>query len=313
MKSVSKVVRLRLAPLALGLSLGLLSATAHALPTINLTNDPYNGVNPSTQGTITNALGTVVFGRDSTQPAGTGVFNPFLRLDVKGNRTDEQGYNTSATITEGPRNNQTTRKILDNMSPENWTHDVLISDLQLTTDGKYYEFKLDINEPGNAMSLLSLDGLKLYSTASPSQNTEVLDGAGNIKDGGNGLVGTKLWDMDSGADRSVLLDARVSGGPGSGIADMIMLVDRNVVDLKKGAGENYFVLWSRFGLEQAANTGSTDADAGFEEWSYRQRSGRPPDEPGPPGVPTPGTAALAVLALALLRTNHLRKTARTTE
>jgi MYXO-CTERM domain-containing protein len=312
MKSVSKVAHLRLAPLALGLSLGLLASAAHALPTINLTDATYNGVAASSTGTMThNAIGNVVFSRDATQPAGTGVFNPFLRLDVKGNRTDEQGYNTSATITEGPKNNQTTRKILDNMSPENWTHDVLISDLQLTTDGKFYEFKLDINEPGNAMSLLSLDGLKLYSTASPSQDTEVLDGAGNIKDGGNGLVGTKLWDMDAGADRSVLLDARLSGGPGSGIADMIMLVDKKLVDNQKAAGENYFILWSRFGLEQAANTDPTDADAGFEEWSYRQRSGTPPDDGGGP-VPTPGTAALAVLALALLRSNR-RKSVRSAD
>ena len=287
---------------------------AWALPTINLTAAIYNGVAASTTGTILNDFGTVTFQRDATQPAGTGVFNPFLRLDVKGNLSEEQGYNTSATIATGTGNNVTTRKILDNMSPVNWTHDVLISSLQLTADGLNYQFKLDINEPGNANSLLSLDGLKLYSTSLPSQSGEVLYqnnqvNNGDIVDGTGGIVGTKLWDMDAAngapnklVDRSVLLDARVSGGPGSGVADMMMLVDRKIIDNRTNQGETYLILWSRFGLEQAANTGLTTADAGFEEWSYSAKTGTGgcTSNCGGNGVPVPGTASLALVALGML-------------
>lgn len=281
---------------ALVLALGLMASTVQALPTINLTNAVYNGVASSTQGTITNGYGSVLFARDNTQPAGTGVFNPFLRLDVAGNNKDEQGYNTSAS------------NVLDNKSPVNWTHDVLISSLQLDSTGQYYQFTLDINEPGNAKSLLSLDGLRLYSTSTPSQSAQkVTPATGDLAESPvvGGFVGTKLWDLDSGVDRSVLLDATVAGGPGSGIADMVMLVSKAVIDSHKGAGENYLVLWSRFGLEQEANTGVTAADAGFEEWAYSKSAGGGGSSGGGSGgasgaITSPGSSALSVLGLALL-------------
>ncbi len=307
--------------MALPVVMGTTALSAQALPTINLTGATYNDVTATTEGTISNALGSVTFTNQKFQPTGTGVFNPFLRLDVKGNVRDEQGYNTSATISEGSGNNYTTRKVLDNMAPVNWTHDVLISDLNLVTVGngrnkkQFYEFKLDINEPGNANSLLSLDGLKLWSTSTPSQSSEGLDGRGDWAGPTNS---TLLWDMDYGAtnfatsdpsdpkDKSVLLDAALDRGPGSGASDMVMMVDKAVID-KAAAGQNYLVLWSRFGLEQAANTGLTTADAGFEEWSYslKQGSTTVPNDPGS-GVPLPGTAALALLALGMLVSQQRR-------
>lgn len=278
------------------LALGLMTPTLQALPTINLTNAVYNGVASSTQGTINNSYGSVLFARDNTQPVGTGVFNPFLRLDVAGNNKDEQGYNTSAS------------NVLDNKSPVNWTHDVLISSLQLDSTGQYYQFTLDINEPGvYPKALLSLDGLRLYSTSTPSQSAQkVTPATGDLAESPvvGGFVGTKLWDMDSGVDRSVLLDATVAGGPGSGIADMVMLVSKAVIDSHKGAGENYLVLWSRFGLEQAADTGLTLADAGFEEWAYSKSAAGGSSGGGSGGasgaVTSPGSSALSVLGLALL-------------
>lgn len=301
---------------ALFVPLMLASTGASALPTINLTDDTYNGVAATTSGVISNTMGTVKFQVDSTQPAGTGVFNPFLRLDVKGNGSEEQGYNTSATITEnGHGNTVTTRKVLDNMSPVNWTHDVLISSLALTADNLYYQFKLDINEPGaDKASLLSLDGLMLFSTSIASQSGEKLDNKGDIFNGNNGIVGTKLWDMDADADSSVLLDAKRGGtGPGSGVADMMMLVDRAVIDRVAGNGEQYLVLWSRFGLSQGAgaNTALTTADAGFEEWSYSGKTGNGncTTNCGGGTVPSPGTVPLALLALGVLGyQRHTRKT-----
>jgi uncharacterized protein (TIGR03382 family) len=269
---------------------------AHALPTLNLTDSTYNNVASQSSGTITNTFGSATFSRDGTQPAGTGVFNPFLRLDCQGNGCDEQGYNTNAS------------QVLDNKSPVNWTHDVKFSDLQTISISniEYYQFKLDINEPGNDKSLLSLDGLKLFSTSVTSQSSTAVDSKGDAK----GIVGTLLWDMDAGVlnenpavDRSVLLDATLSGGPGSGIADMVMLVGKSQIDALRGAGEDYLILWSRFGLEQGAkadNLDPTEADAGFEEWSFAAKDGVVTNPPSGNEAPTPGTAALAVLALALM-------------
>lgn len=307
----------------LALLAGLWGSSALALPTINLTNETYvgsdgpvnvattNNVTKSIGSDISNSMGTVYFGRDSTQPAGTGVFNPFLRLDCKGNGCDEQGYNTSGVRTED-QNGVTTRKVLDNMTPVNWTHDVRIADLQLDATGGYYVFKLDINEPGNANSLLSLDGVRLYSTNLQAQTNESLEGA--TKDwkapAGNNL----LWDMDLGKkangdanDNSVLLDARVAGGPGSGVADMVMFVERDIIDARAQQGDEYLILWSRFGLEQGADSDDTYADAGFEEWAFMARSGTPNNGGGGGGtVPTPGTLALAGLGLIALRFGRRR-------
>ena len=321
-------------------TLALTATQALALPTINLTAASYTGSDGNSvaavaSGTIAHTEGSVIFRRDSTQPAGTGVFNPFLRLDVKGNVHDEQGYNTSATITEGPANNQTTRKILDNMSPVNWTHDVLLSALQLVTVGstEYYQFKLDINEPGAdsngaSKSLLSLDGLKLYATGTPSQSAETLDSNGDIVNTApGGSTGQLLWDMDKGKlknttgdgtkgttndvnDNSVVLDANAFGGPGSGRADMEMLVERKVIDAATG-GKGYLVLWSRFGLTQGADSSSTTADAGFEEWSYSAKTGTGScvSNCGGTSVPVPGTASLALVALGML--GYHRRTRKT--
>jgi hypothetical protein len=308
---------------ALLVTLALAGTEATALPTINLTGETYNTVAPTSTGTISNQLGAVTFKRDATQPAGTGVFNPFLRLDVKGNGTEEQGYNTSATKSVEQGNTTTTRKILDNMSPVNWTHDVLISSLQLTADNLSYQFKLDINEPGaDKLSLLSLDGLMLFSTSVTSQSGEALDNKGNIVNGATGIQGTKLWDMDAAAnsgngtvDRSVLLDAKLGGSPGSGVADMMMLVDRTIIDNRANQGEKYLVLWSRFGLNQGAhaNTALSTADAGFEEWSYSSKSGTVVNCTNCPGtsVPAPGTAYLAFLALGILGYQQRRQAHKT--
>ena len=180
-------------------------AAPNVLPSVNLSAATYNNVavagvsavTGTVGGAITNTMGTVIFARDSTQPSGTGVFNPFLRLDCKGNGCDEQGYNTSG-IKGDASNGYTTRKVLDNMTPVNWTHDVLISTLQLDSTGKYYQFKLDINEPGNANALLSLDGVRLYSTSAPGQFDQTLDTftPGITNDWIGPASSTLLWDMD---------------------------------------------------------------------------------------------------------------------
>lgn len=277
---------------------------------------------PTASGSINGAL----FRRDTTQPAGTGVFNPFLRLDCKGNGCTEQGYNTDAVKAPDDNNPQTTRKVLDNMSPLNWTHDVNVSDLQLVNEGgvDFYQFKLDINEPGQAdKKFLSLDGLKIL-IGPGGQYDQKLDADGNLVTPGansgaavtgDGLQGQVVYDMDANACTGngsnqvcnanyVMLDATVSGGPGSGIADMVVLIPKAMINPNDVNDGKNLILWSRFGLQANMGADSTDgsaADAGFEEWSFGAKSGTPQNPPGPqPGVPSPGTAVLALLGLGLV-------------
>ena len=281
-------------------------ANGYVYPTPNTgpaTNSTYNG------GAI-NVVGQASswFQSDATQPAGTGVFNPFLRVQVTGAGTpresSEQGYNTSY---------KSANAIFEDKTPVNWTHDIKFSDLDVVTkDGKqYYQFKLDINEPAAAPnSFLSLDGLRLFSTNTTSQSsTNTFNGSGsqpgdwNWNSGSSAGQNTLLWDLDAGGvDRYVLLDGNRNGG-GSGIADMVVLFEQAGIDAARAAGNlgTNLILWSRFGLNDGAyDKGDNSADGGFEEWSFLSKAGTPNNGGGGSGVPLPGSAMLLALGLGVL-------------
>ena len=86
------------------------------------------------------------------QPTGTGVIQPFLRLE---NSPVEQGYNTSGGT-----------PFDDKAGP--WTHDLTFGDLQNTQvtlgGASYFKLLLDVNEPGGSKSLISLDQLQFYTS-----------------------------------------------------------------------------------------------------------------------------------------------------
>lgn len=190
---------------------------------------------------------------DKQQPSGTGVLNSFVRIQNNGN---EQGYNTTVN-----NNNQ----LPFDESFGNFTHDLQFSALE-ASNGEFL-FVLDIGEPVSTnanqgqQSLLSLDGLKLFKTSTPGQNSSSVDLAGNA----NGIIGTLLYDMDAGGDSYVLLDANRDGQPGNGVSDMLLRVPESVF-----AGvldTEYIILWSRFGLQQPANAGA-ESFGTFEEWAH---------------------------------------------
>src|SRR5207237_9444639 len=86
------------------------------------------------------------------QPTGTGVIQPFLRVE---NTPTEQGYNTSGGT---PFN--------DKAGP--WTHDLLFGNLQntqVTLGGdSHFSLLLDVNEDGGSKSLISLDLLRFCAS-----------------------------------------------------------------------------------------------------------------------------------------------------
>src|SRR4051794_30738452 len=96
-----------------------------------------------------------IFSTSIQQPTGTGVIQPFVR--IQGNGT-ESGYNTDGTIQ------------FDTKDTNNWTHSITFADVAVVTinNVKYREFFLDINESGNtANQLLSMDKLQVYLGNAP--------------------------------------------------------------------------------------------------------------------------------------------------
>jgi hypothetical protein len=179
-------------------------------------------------GTINGAVFTTNF----IQPAGTGVFDPFLTVQ---NSPWEQGYNHSAGDLDTKRNGV-------------WTTEIKFSDMQVTTIGgqQYYGFAIDVNEPnGGGKAPISLNDLSLWTSATVQSSTST-DNNGFF----NGTLGTERYSL---GNNSVLYTDRNNG---SGQADISIFVP--VSDFA-GANKNDFVyLFQRWGNTQ-------DSQGGYEE------------------------------------------------
>ncbi len=236
--------------------------------------DLSDATTPVNSGTISDGSHTLTFDFDKIQPSGTGVLDSFLRIQTNGT---EQGYNTTvANAGQLPFEEKF----------GSFTHDLLFSALEVS--GGEYLFVLDIGEPATGTeSLLSLDGLKLFSTTTAGQNSSSTDGNGDA----DGITGTLLWNMDALLDNYILLDANRDGQPGNGVSDMLMRVPAAVF-----AGVNptdNIILWSRFGLQNGATSGSRSFGT-FEEWAHITGLGDNGGNGGgpPQQIPEPGILAL---------------------
>jgi len=188
-------------------------------------------------GTINGAI----FEWTPEQPTGTGVIQPFVRIQATGT---ESGFNTSAVPVP-----------LDG-KPGTWTHDLLLSDVPVVDIGgtSYLQFLLDINQDNaEGDNLLTMHLFQIYLGAT--------GGATNVAG-----LGTLIYDM--GAGNSVELDYDRNTGSGSG--DMFAYVPTSLI-----TGTNTFLyLYSAFGNPNASNDG-------FEEWAVIGAPTPPPiPEPG---------------------------------
>jgi hypothetical protein len=223
-----------------------------------------------------------VFNTIAFKTAGTGVIDPFLRIQQSGNSTFEAGYNTSLGT---PLNN-------DN----SWNYNVLLSSLQIVNSGgvDYFDFRLDLNEPDNGKdNQITLNQLMVYGNNSPAPLGVTMDSATGRP---VGTIGTLLWDMNAGSDptaNAVLLDYGLRGG-GSGDGDMQFLVPTSVFQ-----GQTYVVLYSQFGLYPITN--GVPSDAGFEEWNVVKGANTVIPEPS-----TVVAGALLLLPLAAAGFRRLR-------
>lgn len=272
-KTLKQQIRTPLSAGIMALMLAM-SAQVAAVPTIDLT--------VANSGTVSDGTNTVTFTFDQLQPSGTGVLDSFLRVQRNGT---EQGYNTTvANAGQLPFEEKF----------GNFTHDVLFSSMK-SANG-VFSFVLDIGEPvSQSNSLLSLDGLKLFKATAGGQNSSAVDGNGDA----SGIAGTLLWNMDAQADNYILLDSNRDGKPGNGVSDMLMEVPEAVF-----AGmlpSEYFILWSRFGLQNGATSGAGSFGT-FEEWALLIPAGLPVV-----GVPEPSSGPLVALALGLLAYGYMSR------
>ena len=192
--------------------------------------------NPTGTGTITGVPGgTARFDFMTQQPTGTGVIQPFLRVQ---NTPTEQGYNTSGGV------------VFDDKTGP-WTHNIQISDLAATAVNisgvTYFKLMLDVNEPLGKKSLISLDNLQFYTSPVGSQTTTSVSTLGTLR------YSFKPGDY-------VLLDAARNSGSGSG--DMYAYIPASAF---AGALPTDFVyMYVFFGTHSSADVVT---GGGFEEWS----------------------------------------------
>jgi uncharacterized repeat protein (TIGR01451 family) len=183
------------------------------------------------------------------QSSGTGLFDPFLRLQADPN---EQGFNTDAKAT------------LD-AKPGPWTKAILVSAIPVVACNRFtgdtarcWELFVDINE-NNTAKRVSLNKVEIYFTdaqkltgypgfATPTGNTHALQYAFS----GNILIN----DVNE----------------GSGRGDLRYLVP--LADIPTPAAGTWFVLYSQWGTTSGTageeGTGAYTSDGGFEEWKVKK-------------------------------------------
>jgi hypothetical protein len=246
---------------------GTLCMQAYAAPTIvDLTT-------VGSSGTINGAI----YQQYTPQPTGTGVFNPFLRIQL-GAEGSEAGYNTNGSPvwaqTKGP-------------GGSNWCHSVLLSDVGIIDIGNvdYRVFRLDIDESGGASkSPLSLDVLKIYLEATPNITGDPAVSLTNL-----------VYNLDGpgGDDNWIKLSYGLNGDQppgGSGQGDMLAYIPDS---LFIGANQ-YVYLYSVFGA-----TAGWECNDGPEEWAHLE---------GTPVIPAPGAILLGGIGVCLVGWLRRRRT-----
>ncbi len=182
------------------------------------------------------------------QPTGTGHIHSFVRLQgAASGGGSEQGYNTSARPLQFD----------ENKSPQ-FTRNVKLSQVPVVMENgtAYREFLLDVNQKSSA-SRISLDDVRIFVSG-----VEYLSGYDTITKTLSGLA--PVFDLDDAGDVTVLLDARLNAGSGSG--DMALLVPDAA--FANSDPNDFLYLYSRLG----ARPGAT-ANGGFEEWAVRTGGG----------------------------------------
>ena len=240
--------------------LALVCSSATAKQILDLTPD-----------TPTSLSGTAAIGdtflvtNEETKPAGTGNFNSFVRIEMKG---QEKGFNTDALPQYDEKSGV-------------WTHSVKVGKLgtQTINSVEYIAFLLDVNQAGGDKDLISLNQVQIFLSSADLGGpgvTNTLTEATNDPGGNDALISftggsaTEIFRMNNPQNTSGGLstntEVQIGTGTGSGSGDMFLYVQSSLFgsDLNK-----YVTLFSQFGRA----SGTYESNSGFEEWAFREGSG----------------------------------------
>lgn len=182
------------------------------------------------------------------QPAGSGFFDPFVRLNDNGgdNNGVEEGYNTGfgGGLSYPDATDPFTR---------NFQLSELRKDTPAGTPANAFVFDLDMNEPGGgAQQYLALTELKIWVNDLPNLNfSDLAD------------FGTPIWDMDALENNAIIF---LDIGSGSGESDVEFLLPASALQNIAGVElDDYLYFYSKFAFAQDPEEGGPEG--GFEEWA----------------------------------------------
>jgi hypothetical protein len=234
----------------------IVSSPLFAVVTLDLTT-----TGASVTGTA-NIGGTFRVDQINPQSTGTGVIDPFVRIQANRN---EHGYNTSLGTP------------LDTKAG-NFTRALLLSEIPVVTLGgiQYRQFLLDINQnSGGTNEILNLNQIQIFQS-SADRNDGVVSPAATATSapaiGFSGGTATtneifRMSNTASGAYNTIKMDYSLNAGSGSG--DMFLYVANSLFTISPTLTN--VIMYSQFG-NPPGGAGSND---GFEEWSVLKASGTP--------------------------------------
>jgi len=243
------------------ISFAMANATAHA-QYLNLTGAPNNGTSPVTTGTGTAAIGgTFRADVDTTQPTGTGVFEPFLTIKQTG---QESGFNTDIGS-----------PLDDLRSPSQWVSAIQLSDVTpVTLSGvSYYAFKVDVNQSANGP--ISLNQVQLFTSATDLGASGAL---GYSVDSDPSTQPPVISFTAANTERFRLNDQLgafneigIDSARGSGSGDAVLYIP--TLAFAGALPTDYVTLYAQFGNPPGFDASS----AGFEEFSGFTQGGIVPE------------------------------------
>lgn len=241
-----------------------------------------NPLDVTASGACGDINGSKIFHVDLSESSGTGVFEPFVRIQGS---ADQKGVNTGAVFTPGD--------LFDTKTSH--TTSLLLSQIPKVTIGgiHYLEFALDMGEPGNAGSPQSfLDIVEGQFFIAPSGTLLPTTFTGEIL---NVTGAPPKYRLDATTDKDIILMDDLNSG--NGRIDYLWYIP---ADPFGSDGSQFVYFYSAYGR----------AGGSFEEWgtcrdpnnrnlplSCAGRAGVPVD---PPQVPEPSASILLGSGLLLL-------------